>query len=66
MSSYIYIASDSQLLGGSVGNQGPNVLNTTLYASLRSLKSFFLGRKFDQDEDKIFIFSRHFSLKNTK
>ena len=50
MSSYICTASDSQLLGGSVGNQGPNVLNTTLYSSLKSLESFSLGRKFDQSK----------------
>ena len=61
MSSYIYIASDSQLSDGSVGDQGFNVFNTTFYPSLNSLESFFFEKNYDTDEKKIFNFSKHFS-----
>lgn len=61
MSSYIYIASDSQLPVGSVGNHGINVSNTTFYPSLNSLESFFFEKNYDPDEKKTFSFSKHFS-----
>ena len=61
MSSYIYIASDSQLSDGSVGDQGFNVFNITFYPSLNSLETFFFEKNYDTDEKKIFNFSKHFS-----
>lgn len=62
MSSYIYIASDSPLLDGSVGDQGFNVFNTTFYPSSSSLESFFFEGNYDPDEKKTFSFSKHFSF----
>ena len=61
MSSYIYIASDAQLVEGSIGDKRLNIFNTTFYPSSSSLESFFFEKNYDPDEKRVFSFSKHFS-----
>lgn len=61
MSEYIYIASDSKLPVGSVGDNGLTVFKTTFYLTANSMESFFFEENYDPDEKKIFSFSKHFS-----
>ena len=61
MSEYIYIASDSKLLSGTIGDSGVNFFNTTFYLSANSLESFFFEENYDPDEKEKFSFSKHFS-----
>ena len=61
MSEYIYIASDSKLLSGTIGDTGIDFLNTTFYLSSNSLESFFFEENYDPDGKEKFSFSKHFS-----
>ena len=63
MSEYIYIASDSKLLSGTIGDTGIDFFNTTFYLSSNSLESFFFEENYDSDEKEKFSFSKHFSSK---
>lgn len=63
MSSYIYMSSDSQLLVGSIGDKGLDFFDTTFYFSLNSLECFFFEKNYDEEKEKYFNFSKHFSSK---